>query len=173
MTVHSFPKIRTLAPTMIVVLIGLIVDLNLKSIGFEYDFGSVSQRWLSPIYASLAAKLMHEVQQPESSAAAPISGTVVSAQDASRGFINQRSSAGVAAVAPAVGQLTKNKTSVCGAPAQAQFGQGNSMQADYRTPVKERPGADDKWPGFGHYGAGCECADPSGCGSTPEAMRRR
>ena len=140
MTVHSFFKIRTLAPTIIVVLIGLIVDLNLKSIRFEYDFGSVSHRWLSPIYASLAVKLMHEVQQPGSVPAAPITETVLSAQDASRGFIPQRSSAGVAAVAPAVGQRTTNKTHECGAPAQAQFGQGNSTAIPgYRLQAIRRP----------------------------------
>jgi hypothetical protein len=79
---------------------------------------------------------MNETQQPESSAAAPISGTGLSGQDPSRESISRRSLAGVAAVVQAVGQSTTSKIRVCVAPAQAQFGQGNSVQADYGTPVR-------------------------------------
>jgi len=135
MTVHSFPRIRTLAPTMIVVLVGLIVDLNLKQVGFEYDYGSVSHRWLNQAYVSLADKLMNETQQPGSSPTAPIPGSMTGTQDQGSGFMQPRSLAGAAAVMQTVGQGTTSKTRVCVAPAQAQFGQGNTLQ-DHGTAVR-------------------------------------
>ena len=69
MTVHSFPRFPAFVLLLIMVLVGLIVDLNLKSLGFTHDSGSTSHRWLNQAYVSLAVKLIHEVQPPASSAA--------------------------------------------------------------------------------------------------------
>ena len=134
MTVHSFPQIRTLSLTIVIAFVALIIDLNLKSFAFEYDFGSVSHRWLSEAYVSIADKLLSETQ-PGTSAANGIETEMLSG-GGSGGLVPQRSLAGVAAVVQAAGQNATSKTRVCVAPAQAQFGQGNTVQADYGTPVR-------------------------------------
>jgi hypothetical protein len=90
MTVHSFPRFPAFVLLLIMVLVGLIVDLNLKSLGFTPDSGSTSHRWLNQAYVSLAVKLIHEVQPPASSTA-PIAGSELIAHDPSRTSIPQPS----------------------------------------------------------------------------------
>jgi hypothetical protein len=137
MTVHSFPQIRSLAPTMILVFLGLIVDLNLKNTGLGCNFGSVSHQWLSQAYASLADRLMNDAQpQPDSSAPGPVANNEESAQTPGRGLMPQRGLTGIATAVEVGSQSATSKARVCVTLARAQFGQGNSLQTDYGAPVR-------------------------------------
>ena len=70
MPLHSFPQIRTLSLTLIILFAALIVDLNLKRISVEYDLGA-PRRLLTQAYRSLAAGLLNQTGQPKSSPDAP------------------------------------------------------------------------------------------------------
>lgn len=90
MTVQSFPRFPAFVLVLMVMLVGLIVDLNLKSLGFTHDSGSTSHRWLNQAYVSIAVKLLNEVQPPASTTA-PISSSELSAHGPSRGSMPQSS----------------------------------------------------------------------------------
>ena len=131
MTLNTFPQIRTLSLTMLMVLSALIIDVSLKNVSFGYDLGSMSQQWLNRTFASLADKLLGEMQQSPSSPVAPVIST-----EALRGIDPRTPAPGVAAMFQVAAQNKTRKTRVCVAPATAQLGQGNSVQADYGTSVK-------------------------------------
>lgn len=72
MTVRTFPRIRTLSLTLVILFAALILDLNLKRISVEYSFGEVPHRWLTRAYRSLAATLVNQTRQAQSSADASL-----------------------------------------------------------------------------------------------------
>jgi len=135
MMAHSFPQMRTFLLTIVVAFFGLILDLNLKTSALEFDFGSASHRWLNQAYISLADKLLsgtQQVSEDHSSAEPQQAGN----RNAEPGPLQQGELMAVAAAPQIAAQSTTKKSKVCVAPAQAQFGQGNTLQADYGTPVR-------------------------------------
>jgi hypothetical protein len=131
MTANTLPQIRTFSVMMVLLTAALIIDLNLKNVSFEHEFCSLPHQWLGQALAAITNKLASATQPSPSSEVSASGSEALARLDPNRG-----PGLGLAAVVQSVDQNKVRRIRLCVAPAAAQFGQGNSVQPDYGTPVR-------------------------------------